>query len=131
MEAVTLRSVSAHIVLKLPVFLLHPTSQCTHTHTHRKSSLNAHYGSKKDDLSASKSITTTQDVIKQQLHLENLPCPEIHRIRRTQGIMTEERRGQNLRKTVGECEIEVGRHKEKHKMRQGSSVLLAGRYYSH
>ncbi len=61
-----------------------------------------------------------------QLNLENLPCPEIHRSRRTQGIMTGEWRGQNLRKTVGECEIEVGRHKHMHEMRQCSSVLLGG-----
>lgn len=38
--------------------------------------------------------------------------------------MTGEWRGQNLQKTVGECEIEVGRHKHMHEMRQCSSVLL-------
>lgn len=35
-------------------------------------------------------------------------------------------RGQNLRKTVGECEIEVGRHKHMHETRQCSCVLLQG-----
>lgn len=71
-------------------------------------------------------ITRTQDVMNKQLNLENLPCPEIHRSVRTQGIMTGEWRGQNLRKTVGECEIEVGRNKHMHEMRQCSSVLLVG-----
>lgn len=75
---------------------------------------------------ASKSITSARDVMNKQLNLENSPCPEIHRSRRTQGIMTGEWRGQNLRKTVGECEIEVGRHKHMHEMRQCSSVLLGG-----
>lgn len=40
--------------------------------------------------------------------------------------MAGEWRGQNLRKTVGECEIEVGRHKHMHETRQCSSVLLQG-----
>ena len=64
---------------------------------------------------------------KQQKKKQNSPRPEIHRSRRTQGIMTGEWRGQNLRKTVGECEIEVGRHKHMHEMKQCSSVLLRGR----
>lgn len=34
--------------------------------------------------------------------------------------------GETYRKTVGECEIEVGRHKHMHEMRQCSSVLLQG-----
>lgn len=34
--------------------------------------------------------------------------------------------GQNLQKTVGEYEIEVGRHKQMHEMRQCSSVPLQG-----
>lgn len=43
---------------------------------------------------------------------KNLPWPEIHRSRRTQGIMTRvDEEGETYRKTVGECEIEVGRHK--------------------
>lgn len=43
---------------------------------------------------------------------KNLPWPEIHRSRRTQGIMTGvDEEGETYRKTVGECEIEVGRHK--------------------
>lgn len=71
-------------------------------------------------------ITSTQDVMNKQLNVENLPRPEIHRSIRTQGIMAGEWRGQNLRKTVGECEIEVGRHKHMHEMRQCSSVLLVG-----
>lgn len=57
---------------------------------------------------------------------ENLPWLEIHRSRRTQGIMAGLWRGQNLRKTVGECEMEVGRHKHMHETRQSSSVLLQG-----
>lgn len=61
-----------------------------------------------------------------QLNLQNLPCPDIHKSIRTQWIMTEEWRGQNLRKTVGEYEKEVGRHKHMHEMRQCSSVLLVG-----
>lgn len=40
--------------------------------------------------------------------------------------MTGEWTGQNLRKTVGECKKEVGRHKHMHEMRQCSSVLLVG-----
>lgn len=43
---------------------------------------------------------------------KNLLWPEIHRNRRTQGIMTGvDEEGETYRKTVGECEIEVGRHK--------------------
>lgn len=43
---------------------------------------------------------------------KNLPWPEIHRSRRSQGIMTGvDGEVETYRKTVGECEIEVGRHK--------------------
>lgn len=47
-----------------------------------------------------------------ELDVENLPWPEMHRSRRTQGIMTGvDGEAETYRKTVGECEIEVGRHK--------------------
>lgn len=43
---------------------------------------------------------------------KNLPWQEIHRSRRSQRIMTGvDEEGETYRKTVGECEIEVDRHK--------------------
>lgn len=65
---------------------------------------------------------SSKDRVNKQVNVGNLPCPEIHRSKKTQGSMAGVRTGHNLEKTVGECEIEVGRLE----MRQCVSVLLEG-----
>lgn len=62
--------------------------------------------------SAKNSNSNNKRSRRDELDVENLPWPEMHRSRRTQGIMTGvDGEAETYRKTVGECEIEVGRHK--------------------